>query len=108
MLRTPAAFAAERPIKRYPACAIELYASSRLRLFCTMAVRLPSVIVTAEMIPVIAGQGRSVVGAESPLGSCRANAAKKKRMATANPAAFGPTERKAVNGVGAPSYTSGH
>ena len=48
------------------------------------------------------------MGAYPPPATCFSNAAKKKRMATANPAAFGPTERKAVNGVGAPSYTSGH
>ncbi|GBD29718.1 hypothetical protein HRbin32_00810 [bacterium HR32] len=29
------------------------------------------------------------------------------RARAANPAAFGPTEKKAVTGVGAPSYTSG-
>src|SRR5438445_17094 len=39
---------------------------------------------------------------------CFSNTAKKNRMATANPAALGPTLRNAVNGVGAPSYTSGH
>src|SRR2546430_16345056 len=73
-----------------------------------MAVRFPSVIVMAEMIPMIAGQGRSVIGAYPPPGIWRSKAAKKKRMATAKPAAFGPTERNAVKGVGAPSYTSGH
>ena len=31
----------------------------------------------------------------------------KNRMNNAKPAAFGATERKAVTGVGAPSYTSG-
>ena len=29
------------------------------------------------------------------------------RSSTANPAAFGPTEKNAVTGVGAPEYTSG-
>ena len=37
-----------------------------------------------------------------------ASAEWKIRIASAKPAAFGPTERNAVNGVGAPSYTSGH
>ena len=34
----------------------------RFRLDCTIAVRFPSVIVIAEMMPMIAGQGRSVIG----------------------------------------------
>src|SRR5947209_13365881 len=105
---TPAVLAAARPIRRYPACAIELYASRRFRFVCPIALRFPSVIVIALMIPMIAGQGSSVVPAYWPPGMLRSNAAKKKRMATANPAALGPTERNAVNGVGAPSYTSGH
>src|SRR2546422_8924235 len=79
----------------------------RFRLDCTIAVRFPSVIVIAEMMPMIAGQGRSVIGAYPPPGTCCSNAAKKKRMATAKPAALGPTERNAVNGVGAPSYKDG-
>src|SRR5439155_19674298 len=108
MLCTPAVLAAARPINRYPAWAMELYASIRFRLFCTMAVRFPSVMLLAAMIPMIAGQGRSVIGAYPPPGIWRSKAAKKKRMATAKPAAFGPTERNAVKGVGAPSYTSGH
>src|SRR5205814_10126436 len=87
---------------------MELYASIRLRLFCTSAVTLPSVIVIALMIPMIAGQGTSLTRAYAPLGNCFSKMAKKKRIATANPAAFGPTLRNAVNGVGAPSYTSGH
>ncbi len=79
-------------------------------MVCPSAVRLPSVIVTAEMTPMIAGQGspasasaNPVVGEDGP-----ASAEWKIRIASAKPAAFGPTERKAVNGVGAPSYTSGH
>ena len=64
--------------------------------------------VAALMIPMIAGQGTSPTCAKAPSGSCRSKVAKKNRMATAKPAALGPTLRKAVKGVGAPSYTSGH
>ena len=59
------------------------------------------------MIPMIAGQGRSLTRTYSPP-VCFSKMAKKNRIATANPAAFGPTLKKAVKGVGAPSYTSGH
>ena len=89
---------------------MEEYARSRFRLVCPSAVKLPSVIVTAEMTPMTAGQGipasaslNPVAGDDGP-----ASAEWKIRMASAKPAAFGPTERNAVNGVGAPSYTSGH
>ena len=77
-----------------------------------MAVRFPSVMVTAASTPMMAGQGKSesptVRTAGPSLEGDPAKADQKNRTARANPAALGPTERNAVNGVGAPSYTSGH
>ncbi len=73
------------------------YASIRLIFTCGMATRLPTVIVMAESA-MISGVQLSTSGA-IPVASTRT------RMA--NPAALEPTERKAVIGVGAPSYASG-
>src|SRR6266511_2223072 len=87
------------------------YASRRFRFVCASAVKLPSVIVTAATIPTTAGHGMPASASENAAGPLPAGPARaewKKRRASANPAAFGPTERNAVNGVGAPSYTSGH
>src|SRR5512141_607741 len=86
------------------------YARSRLRFVCESAVKFPSVMVTAEITPTTAGQGIPASASASPepgaVGPAKAD--RKKRSASAKPAALGPTERNAVNGVGAPSYTSGH
>src|SRR6266545_655307 len=90
---------------------MEEYARSLFRLVCASAVKFPSVIVTAATTPITAGQGMPASASENaagPLPAGPASAEWKKRSARANPAAFGPTERNAVNGVGAPSYTSGH
>src|SRR5512141_1739508 len=73
-----------------------------------MATRLPRVMVTAETAPTIAGQGTAATAPSVLVPSCAPKADRKKRSARAKPAALGPTERKAVKGVGAPSYTSGH
>src|SRR4051794_29938279 len=105
----PVMEAAASPISRYPAWAMELYASIRLRLVWVIAARLPTVMVSAAITPITWGQGTSestvAMSGDSPLVE---SAPKKIRTASAKPAALGPTERKAVNGVGAPSYTSGH
>src|SRR3990172_4367660 len=88
---------------------MEEYASSLFRLVWAMAVRFPSVIVTAESTPITAGQGMPAMDSAIPFAPIGpANEPRKNRSASAKPAAFGPTERNAVNGVGAPSYTSGH
>jgi AmmeMemoRadiSam system protein A len=64
---------------------------------CRKAIRLPTVIVSAANTANIPGH-TSIAGAK---------AVTKTRISTAKPAAFEPTERKVVTGVGAPSYTSG-
>src|SRR5512146_540509 len=87
---------------------MEEEARSRLRLVWAMATRLPSVMVTAETTPITAGQGTPSSPASGAVPPCTPNTERKKRSASAKPAALGPTERKAVKGVGAPSYTSGH
>ncbi len=61
------------------------------------ATRLPSVIVMMEMT------ASSGIHASRKIGS----AVSVTRSRTAKPTAFGPTERNAVTGVGAPSYASG-
>src|SRR5512138_1053785 len=89
---------------------MEEYARRRFRFVCPSAVKLPSVMVTAETTPTTAGHGIPASASAKPVDGAvgPANADPKKRSASAKPAAFGPTERNAVNGVGAPSYTSGH
>src|SRR6266540_4398389 len=89
---------------------MEEYARSRLRFVWPSAVKFPRVMVTAEMTPTTAGHGMPASASANPAGPLPgpASAEWKKRSASAKPAAFGPTERKAVKGVGAPSYTSGH
>src|ERR1700757_3486111 len=82
--------------KMYPACAIELYASNRFMLVCTSAPRLPANIVSAASTQNAQNQYCVAAGTVA-----------KMRSNSANAAAFGPAEKSAVTGVGAPSYTSG-
>src|SRR5947208_297380 len=69
----------------------------RLTFDWRMAAKLPMVIESSA-------ESHTSGSQPSPIGS---NAVRKMRMKTANAAAFGPAERKAVTGVGAPWYTSG-
>ena len=76
----------------------------RFTLSCCSAERLPMVMVAMARQPASTGQGVSVsASASSPGVSVARRASAKKRTSTAKPAALGPTERKAVTGVGAPS-----
>src|SRR5207253_5862576 len=76
---------------------IEEYASIRLRLVWVSAARLPTVIVTIDSTSNSTRQSVLIDGSPS----------RKIRSSIAKDAAFEPTDRKAVTGVGAPSYTSG-
>src|SRR6266576_1960037 len=76
----------------------------RFTLLWPSADRLPTVIVAIARTPPRIGQG---VPTEPLIEPRAASASAKKRTRIAKPAAFGPTDRKAVTGVGAPSYTSG-
>ena len=69
------------------------YASIRLMLLCVMAAMLPTVIVTAAR-----AQKKTCQSAVSP-----GSPSRRIRSSIANEAAFEPTERNAVTGVGAPS-----
>src|SRR5258707_12883647 len=69
----------------------------RLTFDCVTAATLPTVMVIAESTQNSRRQSAFIVG--SPL--------TKMRISIANDAAFDPTDRNAVIGVGAPSYTSG-
>src|SRR5215831_1109245 len=80
--------------RRYPACAIEEYASKRLMLSCTNAAILPIDIESAAATQI----------SQIRPGAC---AWKKIRIKTANTAAFGAVDMKPTTGDGAPSYTSG-
>src|SRR5947209_18954417 len=73
------------------------YASMRLTFDCVTAATLPTVIVTAASTQKSTRQSPLIDGIPST----------KMRMSIANDAAFEPTDRNAVTGVGAPSYTSG-
>ena len=76
-----------------PACEIDEYASIRLMFVCVIAAMLPTVIVTIERASKSIRQSALIEGRPST----------KMRSSIANDAAFDPTERNAVTGVGAPS-----
>src|SRR5215831_20599164 len=69
----------------------------RLTFDCSSAAKLPMVIESSADIHTSGSQPR-------PIGS---KAVRKMRRKTAKAAAFGPAERNAATGVGAPWYTSG-
>src|SRR5216683_3835298 len=73
------------------------YAIRRLMFVWTMAIRLPTVIVTNARTPKSTDHSGLMPGS-APL---------KMRRMTAKPAAFEPIEKNAVAGVAAPWYTSG-
>ena len=89
----PAAASAAMPMRRYPACPMLEYASSRLMLVCAMASRLPTTIVTAARATMMSRH--SDAAGMNPSANSRMNSAKA--------AALEPTARYAVTGVGAPS-----
>src|SRR6476469_1560234 len=69
----------------------------RFRLDCVNAAIFPAVIVTIASASNSSRQSVFIDGSPS----------RKIRSSIANDAAFDPTDRNAVTGVGAPSYTSG-
>src|SRR5882724_4483568 len=75
---------------RYPACAMEEYASKRLMLFCTSAPMLPNVMESAATAQTIQNQPGVA-------------AAKKMRSSTAKAAALGAVDISPTTGDGAPS-----
>src|SRR2546429_9693815 len=85
---------AAKATKIYPACAMELYASSRLTLVCTSAPRFPANIVSAASTQNAQNQKCVAAGTVAKIRSNNANAA-----------AFGPAENSAVTGEAAPSKT---
>src|SRR6478609_3734364 len=80
----------------YPACAMELYASMRFKLVCTMADKFPKNMLSAA----------ATHSAQNHRGGAASTLARM-RSASANAAALGPVDSRAVTGAGAPSYTSG-
>ena len=72
---------------------MEEYASIRFRLVCVSAARFPTVIVTMASASNSSRQSPLIDGSPS----------RKIRSSIANEAAFDPTDRNAVTGVGAPS-----
>src|ERR1017187_472016 len=79
---------------RYPAWAIEEYASRRLMFVCTSAPTLPKVMERAAAIQISQKRPGALM-------------VKTTRSSTANAAAFGAVDMKPTIGAGAPSYTSG-
>ena len=69
----------------------------RFTFDCVSAATLPTVIVTMASASNSSRQSAFITG----------NPSTKMRSSIANDAVFDPTERNAVTGVGAPSYTSG-
>ena len=67
----------------------------RLMLVCSSATTLPSVIVSAATMATITHRYALLAPVRPPKTKTRSSAAK--------PAAFEPTEKKSVDGVGAPS-----
>src|SRR3989304_6624085 len=89
---------ATRATRRYPAWAIELYASIRLMLCWVSAATFPTPIVR---------MARTQRGAAHSARKGNRGGPSARRIA-AKAAAFVPAIMKAVTGVGAPSYTSGN
>jgi len=73
-------------------------------LVCESAARFPSVMVATQRTLASWGSGRCATPGAAP--SCP-TPKWKKRSSMAKPAAFEPTARNAVTGMGAPVYTSG-
>src|SRR5205823_4848739 len=71
--------------KIYPACAIELYASSRFMFVCTSAPRLPANMVSTASTQKAQNQYCVAAGTVAKI-----------RNSSANAAAFGPAEKNAV------------
>src|SRR5215472_16415915 len=95
--RADGAIADANATRRYPAWAIDEYASRRFTLFCKSAPRLPIVIESTAEIQISQNQAL-------PASTV---APKRIRSRTANAAALGPVDMRATTGAGAPSYTSG-
>src|SRR5437763_14294586 len=93
----PILLCAATATRMYPACAMELYASSRLMLGCSSAAKFPRIIVSSAHDHTNGSQ-RFVIGS---------NAVIYTRTNMANATAFGPADMNAVTGAGAPWYTSG-
>src|SRR5213082_2622376 len=74
---------AAKATKMYPACAIELYASSRFMFVCTSAPRLPANIVSAASTQKAQNQYCVAAGTVA-----------KMRSSSANAAAFGPGKKR--------------
>src|SRR5207248_11706624 len=81
----------------YPVCAMLEYASIRFTFGCASATTFPAVMVIAASTAKTADQSNT----SDPIPETST------RRIAANAAAFGPTDMKAVAGVGAPSYASG-
>ncbi len=81
----------------YPACATPEYASSRFKLDCAIAIRLPTIMLVA------ATKASSTCHSGERWGRPPA----KTRTIIAKAAALVPTDMNAVTGIGAPWYTSG-
>src|SRR5579864_6567184 len=79
----PASLLAAKATSRYPACAIEEYASIRFTLFCTSAPKFPRVIDSAASTQI--SQNQCVLGV-----------ANSTRRRTAKAAALGPVDINAV------------
>src|SRR4051812_32891821 len=91
----PTTAMATTPTSRYPACAIDEYASKRLTLSCRSAPRLPTVIVNTASHEQIDAQPL-----EPYASSVRANAVDTRRISVAKPAALTVVAMNAVTGVG--------
>src|SRR6185437_5400178 len=90
----PISLLAAKATSKYPACAMDEYASMRFTLFCISAPKLPKVMESAAQIQMSGNQPEEVV-------------ANRTRSKTAKAAALGPVDISATIGAGAPSYTSG-
>src|SRR5689334_17069886 len=80
---------------RYPACAMEEYASMRFTLFCTSAPMLPKVIESAAEIHTSQNHGGS-----AEWKTFAETAANKMRSRTAKAAALGPVDMRPTMGAG--------
>ena len=97
MAEAPCSVPVAMATSRKPACAMEEYASNRLRLRCTRPIALPTTMVAMAR----------PTTARCQLTNSPPKASSHTRRKTANAAAFTVAAMYAVTGFGEPSYTSG-
>ena len=87
-----------------PVCPIDEYASIRFILFCHIAPKFPTIMLNIAITAITVVKLKRELSIPDKL---RGSNGARTLIKSPNPAIFGAVDKKAVTGVGAPSYTSG-